>query len=326
LTQGFLLGLGTCLSYIPAVTVTPGWYDNRRALAMGVVLSGTGIGGLVWAPITRTLISVLDFRNALRIEGGVGFVLIASSASVLRWDPEALRLRRVATENGTNNTRFGMPVISWRIVMSRIVIAKSAAATLQAMAYYMPIYFISSYARRLRMTPQTGANLIAISNGLSAFGKVMLGWAADRYGRLNVLWACTTMSAISVFCLWAPASIGAVSNELTKRALFVTYVILYGITSGTYVSLLPPVLFDLVGPQYFSSVNGALYFLRGIGTLVGTPSAGALIKGGRRSGAASPEGFLHAIIMTGLLLAASAVCVGWVRVEKSRRDGWKWKT
>src|ERR1700734_706396 len=79
-------------------------------------------------------------------------------------------------------------------------------------------------------------------------GKVMLGWAADRYGRLNVLWACTTMSAISVFCLWAPASIGAVSNELTKRALFVTYVILYGITSGTYVSLLPPVLFDLVGP------------------------------------------------------------------------------
>jgi hypothetical protein len=40
LTQGLLLGLGTCLSYIPAVTVTPGWYDKRRALAMGIVLSG----------------------------------------------------------------------------------------------------------------------------------------------------------------------------------------------------------------------------------------------------------------------------------------------
>jgi hypothetical protein len=40
LTQGLLVGLGTCLSYIPAVTVTPGWYDKRRALAMGIVLSG----------------------------------------------------------------------------------------------------------------------------------------------------------------------------------------------------------------------------------------------------------------------------------------------
>ena len=56
------------------------------------------------------------------------------------------------------------------------------------------------------------------------------------------------MSALSVFCLWAPASTSVISNELTKRTLFVTYVILYGITSGTYVSLLPPVLFDLVGP------------------------------------------------------------------------------
>ena len=79
-------------------------------------------------------------------------------------------------------------------------------------------------------------------------GKVVLGWVADRYGCLNILWACTTMSAMSVFCLWAPASTGAVSGELTKRALFITYVILYGITSGTYVSLLPPVIFDIVGP------------------------------------------------------------------------------
>jgi hypothetical protein len=76
--------------------------------------------------------------------------------------------------------------------------------------------------------------------------------------------------------------------------------------------------------QYFSSVNSALYFLQGIGTLVG-PSTGALIQGERRSSVALPEGFLHAIIMTGVLLAASAACVAWVRVEKSCRDGWKWK-
>jgi hypothetical protein len=75
----------------------------------------------VWAPITRTLISTLGFRNALRIEGGIGFILIASAASILRWDPEALCLRHTAT---TNTTRFGMPVISWRVVKSRVVVAK----------------------------------------------------------------------------------------------------------------------------------------------------------------------------------------------------------
>jgi len=175
----------------------------------------------------------------------------------------------------------------------------------------------------------------------------VLGWIADRYGRLNTLWACTTISALSVFCLWAPASTSAVPNELTKSILFVTFVILYGITSGVYVSLLPAVLFDLVGPvshfgpcraarclssyrsfdryqQYFSSVNGVLYFLRGLGTLVGTPSTGALIKSGYRSTTAPPEGFIDATIAIGVLLAGSAMCVAWVRVEISRCDGWKW--
>jgi hypothetical protein len=85
---------------------------------------GTGIGGLVWAPITRTLISAFGFRNALRIEGSIGFILIASAAGVLRWDPEVLRLQHTASVSGTNATRFGMPIISWRIVTSRVVVAK----------------------------------------------------------------------------------------------------------------------------------------------------------------------------------------------------------
>ena len=45
LTQGLLLGCGTCLAYIRAVTVAPGWFKERRGLAMGIVLSNTGIGG-----------------------------------------------------------------------------------------------------------------------------------------------------------------------------------------------------------------------------------------------------------------------------------------
>jgi hypothetical protein len=87
-------------------------------------IAGTGIGGLVWAPITRILISTLGFRNALRIEGGIGFILIATAATVLRWDPEALSLRSTATTNATNTTRFGIPIISWRVVKSRVVVAK----------------------------------------------------------------------------------------------------------------------------------------------------------------------------------------------------------
>lgn len=43
LTQGMVLGCGTCLVCIPAVTVAPGWFKERRGLVMGIVLIGTGI-------------------------------------------------------------------------------------------------------------------------------------------------------------------------------------------------------------------------------------------------------------------------------------------
>lgn len=125
LTQGILVGIGTSLSYIPAVTVTPGWYDKHRGLAMGVVLSGTGLGGLVWAPITRILITKVGFRNALRITGALSFGLLAAASSVLRWAP------------GYGAPRRGFVLVDWRIARGRVFVLKSCAACLQAAGYYL---------------------------------------------------------------------------------------------------------------------------------------------------------------------------------------------
>src|SRR2546423_2364049 len=80
LMQGLLLGCGTCLSYIPAVTVAPGWYDQRRGLAMGIILSGTGVGGVVWAPLLRFLNAAIGFRNTMRATGVLAFILTSLSS------------------------------------------------------------------------------------------------------------------------------------------------------------------------------------------------------------------------------------------------------
>ncbi|KAH6962349.1 monocarboxylate transporter [Ilyonectria sp. MPI-CAGE-AT-0026] len=53
LSQGLLLGIGTCLSFMPSMTVAPSWFGKHRGLAMGLISAGTGIGGLVWAPIAK---------------------------------------------------------------------------------------------------------------------------------------------------------------------------------------------------------------------------------------------------------------------------------
>jgi hypothetical protein len=59
--------------------------------------------------------------------------------------------------------------------------------------------------------------------------------------------------------------------------LFIVYTILYGVFAIAYISLFPASLIEILGVQNFTSVNGALYLIRGIGALIGILLTGMLI-------------------------------------------------
>jgi MFS family permease len=44
LSQGLCMGLGAGLLYIPSLALVGIWFDKKRALAMGVVMSGIAVG------------------------------------------------------------------------------------------------------------------------------------------------------------------------------------------------------------------------------------------------------------------------------------------
>ncbi|MCJ1227211.1 hypothetical protein MMC12_003866 [Toensbergia leucococca] len=320
LTQGLLLGCGTCLAYIPAVTVAPGWFKERRGLAMGIVLSGTGIGGALWAPLLRALNASVGFRHTLRLTGGVSLVLMAASGWMLKWHPEIESRNRLEASPG--QSRLRPPLVNWHVVRSRMFFAQAAGAILQAAAYYTPVYFISTYARTLGYSPTAGANFIALSNGTSACGKVLLGYFADRWGRLNVLLLCTLISAISTLALWFPSTTAMDKNA--TMALFAAFVVLYSVTAGAYVSLFPTVLVELFGVQHFASVNGLLYMLRGLGTLTGTPSSGALIRNSAMTAVNTKAAFKSPSLLIGCLLIGATLGCLWVRIEAMQQPGSRW--
>lgn len=319
LAQGVLMGCATCLSYIPAVTVSPGWFDGRRGLAMGIILSGTGLGGVVWAPLLRYLNAAIGFRNTLRATAAIAFVLITPSACILKWEISADR-RRLQEAQLTRRRGLNMPRANWRLVRSRAFAAHAIAATLQAAAYYTPVYFFSTYARTLGYSSATGASFISMSNACNFSGKIIVGYLADRFGRLNALVMCTFISALATLCLWLPSSI--ILRENAQRGLFIAFACAYGFTASAYVSLFPTALAEQFGIQNFASINGLLYMVRGLGSLVGTPVAGALIYG---SAGSSSMSFEKTIIMAGMLLVGATVAVTWARLENGLQAGWKWK-
>ncbi|XP_072293333.1 monocarboxylate transporter 12-like [Eucyclogobius newberryi] len=69
-TMGLVTGLGFALSYTPSVAMVGNYFHERKALAYGIGLSGSGIGTFILAPAVQLLIELYSWRGALLVLGG----------------------------------------------------------------------------------------------------------------------------------------------------------------------------------------------------------------------------------------------------------------
>lgn len=64
-------GLGSALSYTPAVAMVGTYFNERKALAYGIAMSGRGIGIFILPPLLQYLIDLYSWRGALLTLGGL---------------------------------------------------------------------------------------------------------------------------------------------------------------------------------------------------------------------------------------------------------------
>lgn len=71
------MGLAMGLTWAPSMAVTGAHFRRRRALAMGIICSGSGISGLVQTIMNNQLLnSSLGFANATRITASMNTALL----------------------------------------------------------------------------------------------------------------------------------------------------------------------------------------------------------------------------------------------------------
>jgi MFS family permease len=73
--------------YYPVISLTPVFFDRHRGFAMGIAMSGSGAGGLVFAPVTQSLLQRYGAPVTLRILGVWNFVICVAVSFVIRPHP-----------------------------------------------------------------------------------------------------------------------------------------------------------------------------------------------------------------------------------------------
>ncbi|KAG5637794.1 hypothetical protein H0H81_003186 [Sphagnurus paluster] len=312
LTQALLYGVGSSMYYFPIMSITPIYFDKHRGFAMGLILAGSGIGGMVIAPVLNLLINKYGVHWALRILGIWNLAVGIPIACVIRHRPGF----------GTR----GRTRMNIGLVKRGTFLYQASGAFLQAAGNVVPTVYLTTYCVSvLNYSRSTGSLLLALNSGVNSLSRVAMGVLADRIGRQNTTIGSVFLSGLSVFALWYDA----------PRAKYIAFVVFYAIYAGGYNALLPTTITDIYGVENYASVNGFVYFIRGMGAVFGAPLAGVILGTYKRNGdtgtafaglSVLQSRFNSVSLYSGALLVAAGVCVTYVRWLDARDKGrWAWK-
>ena len=133
--------------------------------------------------------------------------------------------------------------------------------------------------------------LLAILNAASIFGRILPGIVADRIGRFNVMIITSAFSAIIVLGLWLPSS---------SNAPIIVFCLLYGFSSGAFVSLAPSLIAQISPIREIGVRSGTFFLCVAFAGLTGSPIGGALVSHDN-------GGFLYLQIFCGLTMVVGTL-------------------
>ncbi|KAL1931819.1 hypothetical protein VTP01DRAFT_9963 [Rhizomucor pusillus] len=286
LTQGLLSGIGSSLVWFPCISAPQQWFSKRRGLAVGIAISGSGFGGLVFNNLVQAALSSVGYRWALRIVGFISLILVGITALTVRPLNTPPKVKNPINLGPFRNFQFDL-LFAIQFVTN--------------FAFNVPSGFLPSYANYLGLNPWIGSNLSAILSGLMIVGKISSGYLSDYVGRANVTFICILMTGVMCLAVWLTA---------TTAASVWAFAALFGLFGGGYMTMLPAVLAQVVGLEEIEPSNGLLFFGWFFGGLFGSPITAALID---ENGPDGPR-YDHAIIYAGVLMVFSGLLALAVRI------------
>ena len=218
LAQGLVVGVGIGCIFLPSITIVPQWYSPKyRTLALGVVATGSGVGGIIYTLMFHYILASAGFGWAAR---AIGFVSLGTNVTAIM----LMRYRSLPPQKRR--------LIDLSMFKERTYIALCLGQFFAFIGLYIPIFFIQSYA----LAKEHGSStlvfwLIPILTASSIPGRILPNLLAEKIGNLNVLILMVTSCALPALCWIAANFTGGV----------VAISILYGFPWGGFVSLLPPI-------------------------------------------------------------------------------------
>jgi len=257
LAQGFCVGIGMGLVFLPSAAITSQYFSRHRALALGISSAGSPVAGIVYPIIFSRLQPIIGFGWATRV---IAFILLALSVIPVLFMrtrlPPSGKMRAIIDKTAAHDKPY---------------LAFVSAGFLCFLALYVPFFYITVFATSHKTTTDDFAPyLVTMLNVGSVPGRLIPNALADRVGCLNMMIVCVFASSMIAWGWLGVENLGG----------SVVFALLYGGFSGGVVSLTPSVILQISpDPSRVGTRLGMSFLSTGTAVLIGTPIAGAILGG-----------------------------------------------
>jgi MFS family permease len=283
---GSVLGLGT--SAVVITRIVASWFDTRRGLALGLTLSGAGIGIALVPLAAQSLIGALGWRTAYTAMGLTVAVLGALMALFLRRAPA--RTERLIDRQGLSLAEARRSRPFWLLCLAFLFIGVSFTGV---MLHLVPMLTDRG------IDPVAAAGVQATIGLSLLLGRIATGFLLDRVWAPGLAAGCLGLAICGVMTLL---------NAQDPTTLAVG-ALLFGFGSGAEIDVLAFLVARYFGVRSYGQIYAWPYGCYMLGAAAGPLIAARLFETLQGYGAVLP--ILCVLLATAavLLLAVRAVQV-----------------
>jgi MFS family permease len=243
ITQSVMHGMGAALLYIVSMSISPQWFIKRRGFAMGIMVSGSGVGGLIMPFVMNSLNESLGGAWCYRVVGVITFVISLLATVLLKEKKPAISPKKANYRN----------MLDLSVCKDPKFIIWCVAGNLSMLSYFIPAFYLPSHATKIGLKPSQGSILVALFSAVNVAGRIISGYLGDHIGVVNVDIIFLFICGLSSLFVW------------TFAKSFITlmiFIIIYGFMSGAVFSLLAPITASITGMEkYPSAICLYLFFM-----------------------------------------------------------------
>lgn len=132
---------------------------------MGIIASGSGVGGLIMPIVMTYLNESLGGAWCYRILGIVSFVFSLIATLLLKERPNAKNTKKVRLSE----------IIDFSVCKDSKFFIWCIAGNLSVMGYFVPVFYLPTHATKIGLSPTQGSVLISVFSAINVLGRILSG-------------------------------------------------------------------------------------------------------------------------------------------------------